>query len=128
MHQQTVTKFLLSIGPQTDPKASKGLFRIDHADEAVRGTLITEHGELRWPPPRPTPPATAAGEVQKQAAAKVLPPVEVDPRKAFVRRALWGTAGAGSVVALGLLGPAADAGFAHMLDTLALSTFLGTCH
>ncbi len=120
-----VTKFLLSIGPQTDPKA-KGVFRIDHADEAVRGTLITQGGELMWPPPRPAPPApTAAGEQQKpQSAAEVLPPVEVDPRAAFVKRAAWSTAGAGSLVALGVLGPV-DVEFAHMLNTLALSTFLG---
>lgn len=98
------------MGPQTDPKA-KGLFRVDHADEAVRGTLITQHGELMWPAPRPAPVAvTAAGEQEKEkqatTTAEVLPPVEIDPRKAFVRRAAWGTAGAGSVVALGLVGPA----------------------
>lgn len=107
-----VTKFLLSAGPQTDPKA-KGIFRVDHADEAVRGMLITEHGELMWPAPRPAPPATAAGETQQQgkgkqaaAAAEVLPPVEEDPRRAFIRRAAFGTAGAGGLVALGVMGPA----------------------
>ena len=163
-----VTKFVLSCGPQTDPKA-KGVFRVDHADEAVRGMLITEHGELMWPAPRPAPPGapapTAAGEQAKAPqAAEVLPAVEEDPRRAFLRRAAFGTAGAGGLVALGLAGPGDMVGcgvvgwngdgwtswsvvdrdpyvhtyvhqhthththtqaFMHMIDTFALSTFLG---
>ncbi len=115
-----VTKFLLSIGPQTT--GVKNAMRIDHADEAVRGTLITDAGELLWPAPRPPPPV-APPTKEGDGKAEVLPAVVVDPRQAFVKNAMMGTLGAGSIVALGLGGPG-DA-FNAMLGTFALSTLLG---
>ena len=30
-----------------------------HRDEAVRGALILDGGELKWPPPPPPPPSAA---------------------------------------------------------------------
>ena len=46
-----ISKFLLSMGPFTTKV--KDHFQIDPKDDAVRGALITENGELRWPPPPP---------------------------------------------------------------------------
>ena len=40
-------------------------FKIDHDNDAVRPALILEHGETRWPPPKPK-----AAEVKPAAAAK----------------------------------------------------------
>ena len=117
-----VSKFLLSIGPQTTKV--KGVFRIDHSDEAVRGCLITDSGELTWPPPRPPAPTPAAGTAGAAGTkAEVLPEVVVDPKQAFVKNAMWTTLGAGSVVALGMAGPGET--FDSMLTTFALSTMLG---
>lgn len=41
-------QFLLSMGPFT---GHKGEFVVDYDDEAVRGALVLEAGNLRWPAP-----------------------------------------------------------------------------
>lgn len=45
------------MGPFTHPK-EKAVWRVDHADDAVRGALVLEGGQLRWPAP---PLAVSAG-------------------------------------------------------------------
>jgi len=117
-----VSKFLLSLGPQTTKE--KGVFKIDHQDEAARGCLITDHGELTWPPPPPPSLAAATGTTPAgKAEAKDAQVVAVDPRQAFLTTALWGSVGAGGMVALGMAGP--GPAFNSMLTTFALSTMLG---
>jgi NAD(P) transhydrogenase len=54
-------KFLMSIGPMTTK--TKGYFHVDHADEAVRGMLVTQSGAVTWPPPQA---AAAAAPVAKK--------------------------------------------------------------
>ncbi len=41
-------QFLLSMGPFT---GHKDQFLIDAKDDAVRGALVLEQGEMRWPAP-----------------------------------------------------------------------------
>lgn len=49
-------------------------------DEAVRGTLITQNGELLWPAPRPpTPPAPKVEEQKKK-------PLKGEVRHAYIQR------------------------------------------
>lgn len=49
LYANNISKLLLSAGPFTG--GPKGHFRIDHADPVIRGSLVLEDGELRWPPP-----------------------------------------------------------------------------
>ncbi len=44
LYANNISKFLLSIGPQTTKEA--GYYFIDHNDEAVRGMLVVENGKL----------------------------------------------------------------------------------
>lgn len=48
LYSNNISKFLLSAGPFT---GHKGEFFIDHDDQAVRGALVLENGEMRWPAP-----------------------------------------------------------------------------
>lgn len=50
-------------------------FKVDEADEVVRGALILREGELKWPPP-PVEPSPQKPAEQKPAAAK---PAEAKP-------------------------------------------------
>lgn len=52
LFSNNISKFLLSMGPFTNPK-DKAAWTIDPRDDAVRGALVLEQGELRWPPPPP---------------------------------------------------------------------------
>ena len=53
-------------------------FHISLEDEVVRGSIITQNGELLWPPPPPPPPPPGATTVatSKPVAEK---PVPVEP-------------------------------------------------
>lgn len=55
LYSNNISKFLLSMGPFTTGK--KDEFVIDYDDEAVRGALVLDEGELRFPPPAPPAPA-----------------------------------------------------------------------
>ena len=48
LYSNNLSKFLLSMGPFTGHKEH---FFIDHKDDAVRGALILDNGELMWPAP-----------------------------------------------------------------------------
>ncbi len=48
LYSNNLSKFLLSMGPFTGHKEH---FYIDHKDDAVRGALVLDHGEMMWPPP-----------------------------------------------------------------------------
>ena len=72
-----LSKFLLSIGPQTTKE--EGVFNIDLGDDAVQNMLISYNGEARWPDkitPYSLPPPKAKAEAppelsdeEKQVAA-----------------------------------------------------------
>ena len=49
LYSNNISKFLLSMGPFTTKVNDE--FLIDHTDDAVRGALVAENGELMWPPP-----------------------------------------------------------------------------
>lgn len=50
LYSNNLSKFLLSMGPFTKHKDH---FFIDHKDDAVRGALVLDNGEMMWPPPPP---------------------------------------------------------------------------
>ena len=49
LYSNNISKFLLSAGPFTTKVTDA--FQIDHKDDAVRGALVLEQGDLRWPAP-----------------------------------------------------------------------------
>ena len=51
LYSNNISKFLLSMGSFTTKV--KDSFQIDPKDGAVRGALILENGELKWPAPAP---------------------------------------------------------------------------
>jgi NAD(P) transhydrogenase len=60
LYSNNISKFLLSMGPFTTGK--KDEFVIDYDDEAVRGALVLDEGEMRWPAPPPPTPADVSTE------------------------------------------------------------------
>jgi NAD(P) transhydrogenase len=112
-------KFLLSIGPQTTK--NKGMYHIDHTDEAVRGMLVTEGGTVMWPPPAPEPPvAAAAATVDKKEEVAPPPP---DIKGEYMRSALKASVAGAGIVGLGAVAP--DQAFLNMMTTFSLAGVCG---
>lgn len=61
LYGNNVTKLLLSMGD------GKTTYKIDLADEVVRGCMVLKDGELMWPPPKPAAPPAAAKPAAKPA-------------------------------------------------------------
>ena len=82
-----MAKFLLSVGPTTGASA-KGEYKVDYADDAVRGMLVVDRGELTYPAPAyqpPEPPKKA--EVVEEAPPPAWTKYAVDSLRAAVLRA-----------------------------------------
>lgn len=105
-------------------------FRIDHADECVRGALIVERGQVLPPPPPPEPSPQAKPDAAK-AAPKPAPPAPAgghghggargEPLPGPVVAGL----GAGAAVVLGLMGQFAPPAFVQHFTVFVLSVFVG---
>lgn len=92
LYSNNITKFLLSISKKT------GTFAIDFNDEVVRGSIVTQRGEIIPPAPRSAPPPTPAPQPK---AAQVEEVVALTPWQKTVREVTTVTAGMGGVLALG---------------------------
>lgn len=68
LYSNNLSKFLLSMGPFTGHKEH---FFIDHKDDAVRGALVLDNGEMMWPAPplKVGPPLWGAGTPDTQFLA-----------------------------------------------------------
>jgi NAD(P) transhydrogenase subunit alpha len=96
-------------------------FHIDLEDEVVRGALVLQKGELKWPPPRREAPKPI---IERRERAPSIPPPK--PHEAKVEQG--GAPLAIVVVALGLLllaGAFAPAEFVQHLTVFVLSCFIG---
>jgi NAD(P) transhydrogenase len=85
LYGNNAAKFLLSMGPTTIKELkSSNSFYPDYADPAVRGMLVVDKGELRWPNPNPYVPPSVQnadknkGQDQPQIVSK-SPEVTVVP-------------------------------------------------
>lgn len=116
LYANNISKFLLSIGPQTTKNA--GYFYIDHNDEAVRGMLVIEDGKMMYPAPLPAAPPTPTKDEKKDDK-----PLEVDYRAPFVQGAKNAGVVAASILAMGAVAP--NPAFSSMLTTFALSNVIG---
>lgn len=119
LYSNNISKFLLSMGPFTTGK--KDEFCIDHKDEAVRGALVLQDGELTWPAPLPPAPATPAAAPKVEAKKE-----ETGPKDLYdvtLRNALVTAGGAGAVLAVGAVSP--GAAFSSMLTKFGLASICG---
>ncbi|PXF49451.1 NAD(P) transhydrogenase, mitochondrial [Gracilariopsis chorda] len=116
LYSNNITNFFLSMGPHTSKV--KGEFFIDHEDQAVRGALVAENGNITWPaPPIPLPAAPASAPKPK------VPEVVVDPRQESMQKAMATTGAVGSALALGVLSP--NPATTAMVSKLGLASVCG---
>lgn len=77
LYAKNALNFLLSAGPTTSKECKeKKLFYVDYGDPAVRGMLVLDKGQLRWPNPNPyqppaTRPSSQASPVQNKSEPSV---------------------------------------------------------
>jgi len=114
LYANNISKFLLSIGPQTSKDA--GYYFIDHKDEAVRGMLVVENGEMMYPAPLPPPPPV----LEKKEEAPVI---EIDHKLPYLQGAKNAALLSTSMLAIGAVAP--NAAFSSMFTTFALSNIIG---
>lgn len=118
LYSNNISKFLLSAGPFT---GHKGQFFIDHDDGAVRGALVLEQGEMRWPaPPLPAPAAPAPKKEAAPAKKEVTPE---DIYADTMRSAASTAVGLSAIAALGAASP--GPAFSSMLAKFGLASICG---
>ncbi|PGH12102.1 NAD(P)(+) transhydrogenase (AB-specific), alpha subunit [Helicocarpus griseus UAMH5409] len=115
LYSNNITKFLLSMAPEEKK------FGIDPTDEVVRGSIVTENGEILPPAPRPAPPPAPApkpaADVSKESASLALTPFQKTSREVATV-----TGGMGLAVALGkVTGPL----FMSNVFTAGLASLIG---
>jgi len=119
LYSNNISKFLLSMGPFTTGK--KDEFVIDYDDEAVRGALVLDEGEMRWPAPPPPTPADAPKPVEAKKEAAPTGPKDLYPDT--LRNALTTTGAAAATLAIGAVSP--GAAFSSMLTKFGLASICG---
>jgi NAD(P) transhydrogenase len=115
-----IVNFLLSMGNSKEKE-----FAIKHSDEAVRGALVLEGGEMMWPPP----PSTRSPTEKKVAAtpptalkapeAEEPPPAWLDPAKTALTVGL----GLALLAAIGAVGPSPE--MVQLTTIFALACIIG---
>ncbi|CAM9367023.1 unnamed protein product [Discosporangium mesarthrocarpum] len=113
------TKLFSSTGPFTTGEKDK--FQIDYKDEAVRGVLVLDQGNVTWPAPMAAaPPPVVPKSDAKDTEVEAVP---VDHYSLYRSSALNTTAGAGTLLGLGMASP--NLAFSNMMTTFALSGIVG---
>ncbi|XP_045181151.2 NAD(P) transhydrogenase, mitochondrial-like [Mercenaria mercenaria] len=113
LYGNNITKLLLSMG-------EKNHFNINLEDEVVRGSIVTQNGEIL--PPAPPPQLDAAVEAKPKAVGVPSPP-PVDPKTKTFNTAMRYTAGLGTMLALGSVSP--NPAFTTMVTTFGLAGITG---
>jgi NAD(P) transhydrogenase subunit alpha len=97
-------------------------FRLDLADEVVRGALVLRNGELLWPPP-PRPPVVLPPDPTVAVAKAVsVPHVKKEKPSAGVAGPVMALVATTALVGLGLVAPPA---FLSHLTVFALACIVG---
>ena len=121
LYSNNISKFLLSIGPFTGHKEH---FFVDPKDEAVRGALVLDNGEMKWPAPPIAPPAGASAApkpVEAKPAKKEKTPEDIYSET--MRNAAITAASLGTVVGMGAVSPGPV--FSSMLTKFGLASICG---
>lgn len=96
LYSNNVTKFLLSMSPET------GHFGVDLSDEVVRGSIVTQRGEVLPPVPRAAPPSPSMPPSSKSIdSPEAAQTVALTPWQKASREVATVTGGMGAMVALG---------------------------
>ncbi|KAK2742704.1 hypothetical protein FQN57_005159 [Myotisia sp. PD_48] len=95
LYSNNITKFLLSIS--TEEKH----FAIDPTDEVVRGSIVTQNGEILPPVPRAAPPPAPAAKSSTTDVSKDAAPMELTPFQKVSREVATLTGGMGTALVLG---------------------------
>ena len=74
LYGNNAAKFILSVGPTTNNNL-KGFFYPDYSDPAVRGMLVIDKGELRFPNPNPYQPPSIIKSIKSTSIEKTLKPI-----------------------------------------------------
>ena len=123
LYSNNVTKLLLSMTPAENKKAEE--FDINLDDEVVRGSIVLQNGELKWPPP-PIEPSPGAKAGAGGDAAKAKPKEEEkkapNPFMEGLANAAYATVGMGALLYLGLK---TDPGFLKTTTTFSLACMIG---
>ncbi|GBF90340.1 hypothetical protein Rsub_02446 [Raphidocelis subcapitata] len=119
LYSNNISKFLLSMGPFTTGK--KDEFVVDYDDEAVRGALVLDEGELRWPAPPPKQAAAAPAAPKKEEKKKETGPKDL--YASTLSNALTTTGAAAATLAIGAVSP--GAAFSSMLTKFGLASICG---
>ena len=123
LYGNNITKFLLSAGPTTTHE--KGYFFMDHEDPVVRGMMVKEQGQNRFPAPP---------YVLPQGAAAPGAPKEEEPELTFDQKnliskanatsnSMYLTAGVTGMLGMGMASP--EIAFSNMFTTFALGGIVG---
>ncbi|GLC33858.1 hypothetical protein PLESTB_000811600 [Pleodorina starrii] len=119
LYANNISKLLLSAGPFTG--GPKGHFKIDHADPVIRGSLVLEDGELRWPPPPGViPTANTKTNVEKETKKETGPVDLYEPTK---QNAITTSAAIAGTLLIGAGSP--NAAFSSMLTKFGLASICG---
>ncbi|GIL91985.1 hypothetical protein Vretimale_18536 [Volvox reticuliferus] len=119
LYANNISKLLLSAGPFTG--GPKGHFMIDHADPVIRGSLVLENGELRWPPPPGVIPAANTKINVDKDTKKETGPVDLyEPTK---QNAITTSAAIAGTLLVGAASP--NAAFSSMLTKFGLASICG---
>ncbi|KAG1676348.1 hypothetical protein FOA52_001143 [Chlamydomonas sp. UWO 241] len=134
LYSNNICRFLLSMGPFS--RSVKAEFAIDPKDEAVRGALIFEEGELKWPAPPPPPPSpeqlermardkAAKAVTEANAAAKLAADLEAKSNLFPAALSAASSTTAAAAACLGLAAIAPTVAFQAMVAKFGLATICG---
>ncbi|KAI8191545.1 NAD(P) transhydrogenase [Colletotrichum sp. SAR 10_75] len=115
LYSNNITKFLMSMAPKEKQ------FGIDLSDEVVRGSIVTQNGDIIPPAPRKAPPPAPAPPPTPTAAAEAEV-VALTPFQKTSREVATVTAGMGTALALGKM---TDSLFMGNAFTFALASLIG---
>ncbi|EEH46870.2 NAD(P)(+) transhydrogenase (AB-specific), alpha subunit [Paracoccidioides brasiliensis Pb18] len=116
LYSNNITKFLLSMAPEEKK------FGIDPTDEVVRGSIVTQNGEILPPAPRTGPPPAAAPNAATVEISKESAMLAMTPFQKTSREVVTVTGGMGLAV---LLGKIAGPVFMSNVFTAGLASLIG---
>ncbi|EFJ50339.1 hypothetical protein VOLCADRAFT_58405, partial [Volvox carteri f. nagariensis] len=119
LYANNISKLLLSAGPFTG--GPKGHLKIDHADPVIRGSLVLENGELRWPPPPGVIPVANTKMNTEKETKKETGPIDLyEPTR---KNAMATSAAIAGTLLVGAASP--NAAFSSMLTKFGLASICG---
>jgi proton-translocating NAD(P)+ transhydrogenase len=118
LFSNNIQKLMASM-QQKNKEAGTVEFMVDLEDEVVRGSIVLQDGELKWPapnPPQPSPP-------QASKPKGIVKPPEASPFSKVLSTSLTTTGAMGAMIGAGYVAP--DPAFTRMMSIFVLSCISG---